>query len=294
MFAPAAIAVLFAAVTVQGATTCPTPEAVDARLRPLLAADPGASGAVRLDREGGALHLALHAADGRLTARRTIEGAHSCEALADAAAVIVAAWHSGADGRPLLAAALPAASADVHTSLAAPAASPAASWGLAAAGGLSMAGSSPAATAALTIVNAPLPERPWLGRLGVVYQGPREAALTTGTLRWQRWVLELGPQLQGGLGASQRWGWAVHLGGALALTRLQGVGLADARDQRDLGLGVAGGARLSLGRTGLRPFVELGLTGWPTRLVAYEGGAGRERTIPRFEGRLTLGGALGR
>jgi hypothetical protein len=130
-----------------------------------------------------------------------------------------------------------------------------------------------------------------LGRLGVVYQGPREDALTSGKLRWQRWALELGPQLQGGAG---RLGWAVHAGGALGLTRLQGVGLTDARDQRDLGLGVVGGARLSLGRSGLRPFVELGLTGWPTRLVAYEGGAGRQRAIPRFEGRLTLGGALGR
>jgi hypothetical protein len=291
MLAPTAIAVLFAAVAVQGATTCPTPQAVDARLRPLLAADPATpSGAVHLEREGGALHLALYATDGRVTARRTIEGTHSCEALADAAAVIVAAWHSGADARPLLAAEAPA-HADLRTALPAPAVSAGSAWGLGAAGGLSLAGTSPAATAALTIVNAPLPGRPWLGRLGVVYQGPREDALTSGKLRWQRWALELGPQLQGGAG---RLGWAVHAGGALGLTRLQGVGLTDARDQRDLGLGVVGGARLSLGRSGLRPFVELGLTGWPTRLVAYEGGAGRQRAIPRFEGRLTLGGALGR
>jgi hypothetical protein len=288
MLAPAAIAVLFAAVAVQGATTCPTPQAVDARLRPLLAADPGAaSGAVRLEREGGALHVALYAADGRVTARRTIEGAHSCEALADAAAVIVAAWQSGAGARPLL-----AADASARADLQAAAVPPATPWGVGVSGGLSMAGASPAAAAALTIVNAPLSDRPWLGRLGVVYQGAREAALTTGKLRWQRWTLELGPQLQGGLGDD--WGWAVHLGGALGLTRLQGIGLADARDQRDLGFGVAGGARLSLGQTALRPFLELGLTGWPGRVVAYEGGAGRQRAIPRFEGRLTLGGALGR
>jgi hypothetical protein len=292
MFAPAAIAVLLAAVTVQGATTCPTPQAVDTHLRPLLAAAPGAAGDVRLERDGNLLHVALYARDGRLTARRTLAGPHSCEALAEAAAVIVAAWQGDGGERPLLAADASAHPAsDLRAAAEAPAPLARTPWGVGLGGGLSMAGSSPAATAALTIVNAPLPDRPWLGRLGVVYQGAREAALTTGKLRWQRWTLELGPQLQGGAG---NWGWAVHLGGALGLTRLQGVGLADARDQRDLGFGVAGGARLSLGQTGLRPFLELGLTGWPSRLVAYEGGAGRQRTIPRFEGRLTLGGALGR
>jgi hypothetical protein len=297
MFAAVATAVLLAAVTVQGATSCPTPKAVEARLRPLLPAGSGAASSdVRLEREGLELHVALHAPDGRLTARRTIAGAHSCEALADAAAVIVAAWQGDVGARPLLAAEAPAAAAaDLRATAAPTSAGPARSgWGLAAGGGLALAGASPGAAVQVTIVNAPLPDRPWAGRLGLVYQGAHQAQLGGGKLRWQRSVLELGPQVQGGVGGSKRWGWAFHLAGTVGLTHLQGLGLDDARDQQDFGIGAAAGGRLSLGRSGLRPFVELGLRGWPTRLVAYEGAAGRQTTIPRLEGLLTLGGALGR
>jgi hypothetical protein len=293
MFAPAAIAGLLAAVSVQGATTCPTPQAVEARLRPLLAGGEGAVGEVRLEREGPALHVALYSPDGRLNTRRTVTGAHSCEALADAAAVIVAAWQGDAGVQPLLAADTPpgAASSDVRANAPAPVASIAGAWGLGAAAGLSLAGTRPAAAGTLTAIHAPLPHLPWAGRLGFVYQWPRESALPGGKLRWQRWVLELGPQLEG---AGGPWRWAVHAGGAAGLTQLLGVGLEDPRLQQDLGLGITGGARLALGRSSLRPFLELGVRGWPTRIVAYEGVTGRQVAISRVEGLLTLGAALGR
>src|SRR5215212_5292073 len=195
---------IVAAVSVHGATTCPTPAAVDARLRPLLPSSSAASGNddVRLEREGPALHIALYSADGRLAARRTIEGPHSCEALAEAAAVIVAAWKTDVGARPLLAAdaATPAADLQVALTPALPGRSPAAAWGLSAGGGVSMAGASPAPAAALTVVHAPVPASAWAGRLGAIYQGARESSLAVGKLRWQRWMLELGPQVQGGAG----------------------------------------------------------------------------------------------
>jgi hypothetical protein len=289
--AVATTGLLFAVVTVQGTTTCPTPQAVEARLGPLVST--GAASDVRLAREGPVLHVALHAPDGRLTARRSIDGAHSCEALAEAAAVIVAAWQGDVGNRPLLAAEAPNGAAGDLRASAVPAYAPAAGpgWGLAAAGGLSLAAKTPAPTAALGITHAPVPASPWSGRLGLAYQGPRESALGTGKLRWQRSVVELGPQLQGGAGP---FGWALHLGGALGVTRLQGRGLADARDHQDFGLGISGGARLSLGRSGLRPFLELGARGWPTDIVAYEGFAGGEMALPRVELLLTLGAAFGR
>jgi hypothetical protein len=292
MLGPVAIAgLLFAAVTVQGTTTCPTPKAVEARLGPLVST--GAASDVRLEREGPALHVALYSPDGRLTARRSIDGAHSCEALAEAAAVIVAAWQGDVGDRPLLAAEAPtAAAADLRaTTVPAAVAAAGPGWGLAAAGGLSLAATTPAPTAAMTITHAPVPASPWSARLGLAYQGPRESALGTGKLRWQRWVVELGPQLQAGAGP---FGWALHLGGVLGVTRLQGRALADARDHQDFGLGISGGARLSLGRSGLRPFLELGARGWPADIVAYEGSAGGETTLPRVELLLTLGAAFGR
>ena len=119
MLGAAATAVLLAAVTVQGGSTCPTPAAVQARLRPLLPAGTAAdNGDVRLEREGQALHVTLHGPDGRLTARRTVGGVHSCEALADAAAVIVAAWRGDVGVRPLLAAEAAPAAADLQATAA--------------------------------------------------------------------------------------------------------------------------------------------------------------------------------
>jgi hypothetical protein len=287
-----------AAVTVEGNVTCPTPAEVEARLAPLLAAAPGSSAGdgrvqVRLARDGTALHVSLVAADGRLLAFRTLAGTHACDALAEAAAVIVAAWRSDVGGRPLLAvgaSAGPRAAELRASALQAGRAAPA--WGIGVAGGVSLAGDRPGPAAALSLGYQPSPARPWSARLGLAYLGPRDRELSAGRVRWQRAVLELGPQLGGGAG---RLGWRLHLAGAAALTRLEGRGLAEARAHDDFALGFGGGARLDIFRTGLRPFVELVGRVFPTRIVALadEGEAQREATLPRLEAMLAVGVALG-
>jgi hypothetical protein len=295
LLASATTGAVIAAVAVRGETSCPTPEAVAARLEALV---PGAAGTApapvrqaHLARDGAGLHIALHAQDGTPIARRTLPGQHSCEALAEAAAVIIAAWQIDIARGPLLAAeeAPPRARLELERPARAPALGP--RWGLGAAGGLSLAGSSAAPAAAVSVTHAPAPAQAWAGRLDLSYRGPRELGLPGGQVRWQRWVLGAGPQLQGAAGAT---GWAFHLGPALGITRLEGRGLVNARDNTDFGLGVAGGARMSLGSTGLRPFLEIAARAWPTRIVAYEGGGLGQTSLPRLEGMLSAGAAIGR
>jgi hypothetical protein len=302
MGATVVLAALVAAaeVTVEGNVTCPTPAEVEARLAPLLAAAPGSSAGdgrvqVRLARDGTALHVSLVAADGRLLAFRTLTGTHACDALAEAAAVIVAAWRSDVGGRPMLAAGADAGAEPRAAELRAwaPQAGRAApAWGIGVAAGVSLAGDRPRPAAALSLGYQPSPARPWSARLGLAYLGPLDRELSAGRVRWQRGVLELGPQLGGGAG---HLGWRMHLGAAAALTRLEGRGLAQTQAHDDFALGFGGGARLGTAGTGLRPFVELAARVFPTRIVALadEGEAQREATLPRLEAMLAVGAAFG-
>ena len=295
----AAVAGLLAAgITVEGTTTCPTAAEVESRLGPLVQGGAGPDGdsqSVRLHREGQALHISLVRADGHLLAWRSVDGSHGCDALAEAAAVIVAAWKSDVGARPLLAASsgtAPSLGASTASQGALERAAPGPAWGLAVAGGVTVAGTAAAPAAVMSFAHAPVPASAWAVRGAVVYQGEREAGLPGGKLRWQRWVLELGPQVQGAVGAL---GWELHLALAGGLTRLSGRGLVDPRAHSDSGLGVATGARLVLGRTGARPFLDLGLRAWPTRIVAYAGGSTvAETAIARLEAALMLGVAVGR
>ena len=97
MISSALLLMLFdLAVVVDGDVACPAPEAVARELATLMPAD----GVVRepdladLSREGSDLHLELRRGDGSWVAVRDIAGTRSCEELAVAAAVVIAAWEA--------------------------------------------------------------------------------------------------------------------------------------------------------------------------------------------------------
>src|SRR5204862_2746315 len=95
---------LMAAVTVEGTTTCPDPAAVSERLAALLPAAKDSAGDVALlAAEGDGVRIVLRHADGSAGGTRTLDGRHSCDELAEAAAVIIAAWQNdgGVDDRRL-------------------------------------------------------------------------------------------------------------------------------------------------------------------------------------------------
>lgn len=91
---PTSLMLLVAASTsstlvVEGATTCPTPDAVEARLAELAG---GVRGRVVLAGTGRGLEVRFFDGEGALVAERELDGGGTCEALAEAASVVVWAW----------------------------------------------------------------------------------------------------------------------------------------------------------------------------------------------------------
>jgi hypothetical protein len=134
--------------------------------------------------------------DGTTGARRTIRGPHSCDDLADAVAVMLAAWQAdAAAARERLPAPPPPV---VRAVPVAPPRPPATSaglrWELGAGGGVALAGG--AVTPAALLSGAVLPGR----RLGIAVRaqvsGDRRVSLPGGQARWRRALFALGPLLR--------------------------------------------------------------------------------------------------
>src|SRR4051812_39512595 len=83
-------------LAVEGAPTCPAPAEVTARLQTLLPRlDPwDAIEHAQLVEDGVVLRVTLTDAKGALVAERLLPANASCAALADAAALVIAAWKS--------------------------------------------------------------------------------------------------------------------------------------------------------------------------------------------------------
>lgn len=103
MFVPA----LLAFVSLVEGETCPAPLDVEARVRAILHLSPDQelSEGFAVERHEAGLYVALHGADSSLIGERTLPTAGSCDELAQAAAVVLAAWLS--DVHPDFAGALP-------------------------------------------------------------------------------------------------------------------------------------------------------------------------------------------
>jgi hypothetical protein len=287
----AAAGLLIAAVVVEGPSECPTPAAVQERLAPLLPPDTGRGASlVELVNEPDGLRISLRRADGTLAGTRTIGGVHSCDELADAAAVMIAAWQTdAAAGEPAPApppppVAPPVAAVKTAPPAAPPPASPAVRWELGAGGGASLSGNAIAPAALL------LGEVSAGGPLGLAARasvsGNREVVLPGGGARWRRALFALGPRLQLVRGRALA---QAHLGAGVSWLAIAAHGYPDARRHDDLMAGLSGGLRVGWSRAGARPWVDLGAAFWPVRSILYQLPDERTATLPRLELLLTLG-----
>jgi hypothetical protein len=296
-----------AAIAVSGETSCPSASDVQARVGALLpaGADDGRSGAAQAWLEGGQgqLKIALVRPDGAVAGERVIEGEHGCDELADAAAVVLAAWMS--DERA--AAHLPLGSID--PALAPPAVTsrptpppplpPAPAAGAREPSGPALEiGAGAGAAVAGTVAPAGLLAASWApaggrlaARLAGVLTSTHEATLPGGSVRWSRWSLALGPEYRGSAG---RLAIAPHASFTLGRLTAEGRGFPLPRAAASAVAGAEAGLRVATRRRGLRPFIEVNGTWWPGRAVVYQDPDGAERTLPAFELLLTLGVALAR
>jgi hypothetical protein len=266
-------------VVVEGSSTCPTPAAVEERL---LALQPAGAGpeVARLTSEGGELRVTLVRVDGSEAGSRTITGQHSCDELADAAAVVISAWQLEAVARERLPA--PPPPPPVVVAAPAPAASSPWRWELGAGAGAGWSGPD-LAPAALLLASVGGERLGLTARAQV--SGNRPAVLPAGSAAWRRALLAVGPRVRfGGRALTE-----AHTGVGLSWLSITGRGFADARHHDDFVAGLEGGLRLAWNRSGARPWLDACAAFWPSRSLVYEEPDQRSKALPRLEFLLTLG-----
>jgi hypothetical protein len=288
------------ALDVEGAVTCPSPDEVAARLRPLLDGDtvgqPGDR--VRLEREQGVLRVALVQADGRVRGVRNVDERHDCGELAEAAAVIVATWQpeplaAVAEAEPEAVATTVRRQREAEAEAAAGSARREGTGFQAAVGAL-MGFSGGPGVPGIGLETGWGPGalafhlRAQAGDWHHLAIGGTE---DRGDVRWRRWPLALGPALRV---PGQNLAFELDVSLAAAWLSLFGDGFASNQRHDALDVGASAGARLAWrGPLPVMPWV--GVTGafWPRKTVAQEVSGQARVTLPRVEVGLVAGLAFG-
>jgi hypothetical protein len=295
----ASLAVIAVAVQTEGTTSCPHPDEVAARLAGLLpstaASDLPDRG--RLWEEGADLVIQLETADGVvLGMRRLPRTAYSCEDLAAAVAVSLAAWES--DIHPEFApdlAARPVAARQDFDSLPG-SSSLSRSWRMEIGAELGVGGSvDRPAVAGDVVMDAWLtpPGARTSLRTEVEGQSERAIALRGGRALWRRSSLGLG--LERPFFGTRTVGGAVRGGlswlglARIAWLNLRGEGFPQNHTLGVLDPGVTAGLRWAGADEHWSFGVELAASLWPVRHEAVEGGNGDRGRLPASEVFLRMG-----
>lgn len=271
------LGLVVALVELQGAPTCPTAEQIAAHLKDLL---PEATSApprerVTLATDHGALVLELHD-DNRRLAQRRLEAA-PCEDLAQAAAVVIAAWAT--ELRP---------SGTPEVLLPAPRPR---RVGFEIAGGFvaSLAGSSFAPGGELAVALG-RPRGRVLGRVLLTGEDTRDLQIGTATTAhasFTRASLALGPLLRF---RPSRFLLDLDAELSVAMVYLAGVGFADSAHSFDADVGLGGGGRAAVRLGPVAVYLGARLVGWLRPIEATSiGPAGGTSALPRLEVLLSAG-----
>lgn len=235
-------------VEVRSAVPCPSVVDVNTRLQPLLpraSAEPTERHLAALDvveqADGRkALHVRLLRSDASVIGDRHLFVAGDCQAMAEAAAVIVAAWETE-DPSSLPAPVVESAA----TPAPAPVAPPSWQWwggvgaGAGFLGGMALVGNVETQVGRST--------SHWRLRLSAMRELDRRLDLDNGHADWHHTMLALGLVLHGSVGA---WVGSLDLGPTLGWVTLEGSGFQENQESQSLEYGVDGGVRggLRLGR----------------------------------------------
>lgn len=286
-------------MTVQGESVCPRPDEVARALDSLLS--PGDRGAIHgraeLVPDGPSVRLRLMRPDGTLLSEKQLSAEPSCAAMAETAAVVLAAWAAqlqadmpyvfemplrvgkqAAPEQPMVAAASPSP---------APAARP---WNGTVGAGL-FASFQPATIApALAIdVRARRADSSWGGKLALFGTGAHVQSLDPGNATWRRIGASAGILHQ------QSWR-SLSLDEVLALVPallfVQGSDYTEAHSTRTWDLGAETRVRLGLAVGRVEPWIEVGATGWFRSQVIEVTGIAQQKTLPRFEAQAGAGIAI--
>lgn len=235
-------------VEVRSAVPCPSTVDVNTRLQPLLpraSAEPTERHLATLDvveQPDGrkALHVRLLRSDASAIGDRHLFVAGDCQAMAEAAAVVVAAWETE-DPSSLPAPVAESTAAPAPATVAPPSFQLLGGVGAGAGfvGGIALVGNVEAQAGRST--------SHWRLRLSLMRELDRRLDLGNGHADWHHTMMALGLVLHGSLGA---WVGSLDLGPTVGWVTVKGSGFQDNQESQSLEYGVVGGLRggLRLGR----------------------------------------------
>jgi hypothetical protein len=289
----------FSGVEVVGDAACPDPSEVSRRLAQIAAPaghGDAAERRARLWRDERTVHVQLMNAAGQRLGERDLDASASCEDLAQAVAIVIAAWQAELDPRvtshvdlPRPAPATPIVTTAAFTP--APRGSPP-SFDLGLALLASVAGGQVAPGA--RVQGWVAPGGGHLG-LGVAVSGATARSEPVGQLagaaRWTRIALGAGPEARFEAGRTMLGAHAQLLAGVL---HVQGVGLET--DASDTAVQVGAGAGVQIGRPwgNATPWIGADVLYWPGHDRLEIAGLTAQGELPRLEVQVALGLSLGR
>jgi hypothetical protein len=280
MAAVLGVSIFFALV--EGSGACPSASEVAERLRALVPEAAAATGErARVSDAGGGARVELFAADGARIAERTLAAA-PCADLAQAAAVVIAAWESELRESAAAQVNLPAARPRRH-----------AGFEISAAYLLAIAKDTKYASGASLTIAVGERGKHFLGRLELAFEDTRNLALDVGHTSWSRpFFAALGPLFRF---RPSRLVLDLHAEALAAALYYRGVGFSTTQSGYDWDFGFGAGVRGAIAAGPARFFAGVGFAGWihaPT-LQITAGTTTPSVAVPPIEALLTFGISFG-
>jgi hypothetical protein len=242
------------------------------------------------------VHVELLGSDGRLLAERTLERTGSCADLAEAAAVVISTWE--AEFRPDVATSvvLPLAPPPPPTSpkvqVVQPQPEPTLRFDVGIGLLASIAGGEvvPGVTVAASL-SSPGGHLGLAAALSASSNHSQSLGSVTGAAHWTRVALTAGPQYRLTRNAMML---DIRAGGALALLRVEGVGLPSTASDTSAQFGLGAGLRGMRAWNNAAGWIGLDVFVYPGRDQLDVGGLGASGQLPRVEVQIASGLSLGR
>ena len=279
---------LGATVRVEGTAACPEPVAIATRLTPLLNEGSAEAHVARVDDSSAGLRLELHRADGSLIQSRVLPRSDSCDALAETAAVVIAAWESDLAARepppPRFAAPEPRHDAPTPAVV-----EPVPQWSLGAAFVASIVDGdlTPGGMADVSFV----PSGHALGvRASVTGTASRQITLGMGSASWTRVAFAAGPRY------AVPWKRAqidLHAELVAGILMLNGQGFRMTSSDTGFDPAIGGGIRFGGSRSSLSPWLDFGVIGWLQQDDVKAANPEVSAGLPRLELLFSAGISLG-
>jgi hypothetical protein len=281
---------------VTSAQDCPAPAAVDARVRGILGlgANVALEERAKVDRNGSSLHVTLAGHDGRVIGDRWLQADGTCNELAGVVAVVLSAWLSDIHSEFVVSlpepTPLPSPSpAPPPVDEPTPARPASHRVALGVAFGADLSGHAPAPFAAAGVRFMPVSSGFGLAATATII-GARTEELSSGSLRYWRWPMLLGPALRIPVASAKL---DLQAGAALAWLHLEGVGFA-LSSQHDAFVGAGFfSTRISQASQSFEPFAEVTGVVWPSaQAFVVRGGDEIALDLPSLELQVSLGVSL--